>query len=126
MQADRVPHQFHGLAGAGERARDIVEVLERRDEAAQPPAGLLGLDAAEIVERNVALPLQARLGVPIGLAVADEIERVKRARHGVAPARRSAPERGRQAERDRATTSDAHSLSSVRSGASGFFMPTTW
>ena len=60
-------------------------------EPAQPGADLLGLHPPEVVERNVALALQPRLGVPVGLAVADEIERVRqrrgrrRAGHGHSP-----------------------------------------
>ena len=81
-------------------ARHIVEVLVAGNEAAEAPARLLGLHPAEVVQGNILLPLEAPLDVPVRLAVADEV--------------------------DRRPFGHAPSLSRDRSGASGFFMPTTW
>ena len=64
--------------------------------------GLGRLAAAIGVEGNVALSLQAALDVPVGFAVPDEVE-----------ATAGSAMRSGLVERD-------------KSGASGFFMPTTW
>ena len=68
-------------------------------DGGEAASDLLGLDAPEWVQRDVPLTLKARLGVPIRLAVADEIDR---------------------------PLQDEPSRSSAMSGAPGFFMPTTW
>jgi hypothetical protein len=44
----------------------------RIDDRSQLASSLGGLNAADLVQRDVALALQAALGVPVGLAVADE------------------------------------------------------
>ena len=54
-------------------------ILDERNGGFQLLARLFGLHPAEIVERHVALPLQPALGVPVGLAMADEIDGAARA-----------------------------------------------
>ena len=51
-----------------------------QDERAEPRADFFRLNAPKVVERHVALALQPRLHVPVGLAVADEVERVAQGR----------------------------------------------
>ena len=67
-------------------------------QSREPVSYLCRLQAAALVQRNVVLALKAPLGVPVGLAVTDEIEGPRQ---------------------------DDPSRSSEMSGASGFFMPTT-
>ena len=71
VEADRVAGDLRGLAGAPE-GRDEPGHGIGHDDVAQLAPGLGGLAAADLVQRNVALPLEAAFGVPIRLAMADE------------------------------------------------------
>src|ERR1039457_3354434 len=102
-KTERRARQFHGLAGARERARYIVEAggiaIVTREQVAQDFTAMAALRAAARIERDVAAALQAAGNVPVGLAVADVID--GRPRH----------------------CRDRH-YSTVKSGASGCLMPT--
>ena len=71
--------QFHGDAGAAKRARDIGQrrriALLLLQQFAQQLAGGDRLLAAFVVEGNILGALKAPGSVPIGLAVADVIDR---------------------------------------------------
>ena len=58
MKAEGRAQDLHGLAGAGHGARDIGEILHMGRERLEAAPRLLGLDAADVVERNVLLPLE--------------------------------------------------------------------
>src|SRR5262249_40870885 len=104
LEAEHGAHPLHGLECPAERARHIVEAggvtSAAREQIAQPLAAMGRRGATERIQRDIVLALQPALGVPIGLAVPDEIENWLR-----------------HAPRDQ-------SLTAVMSGASGCFMPT--
>src|SRR5262249_14102806 len=69
-------HDLHGLARPHQRTGDIVERRRRRTtHLCQHPAAGAGLASSRVVEGDVALALIALRPVPVGLAMADEIER---------------------------------------------------
>lgn len=75
-----------------------MELRKVGGEPAEPPADLFGLHSPASVQRNVLLALKARLRIPVGLTMPDEIDRAAQ---------------------------DEPSRSSEMSGAAGFFIPTT-
>ena len=84
-QFQTAAHQFHGRAGADQGAGDEVErglaAAVAREQIGEDDAGLGGLPAAEIVERNILRALQPAQRVPLGFAVANVVDR----RHGTKP-----------------------------------------
>ncbi len=76
--ADCGADEVHGLAGAAQRGDIPGEVrcdpTGAGQQGAEKPAIQRGLLAAVGVERDVLAALVAAFGVPVGLAVADEIE----------------------------------------------------
>ena len=91
-----------GLATNGSDASSRLVALE---QVGQNAAGMRGLLAAEIVERNILRALQPAFRIPLGFAVANVIDRG----HGLEIFRLFL----------------AQELLSEISGASGRFMPTT-
>lgn len=74
-QAHRPPHDFHCLARPTEWAAEEVVVAQIRKVGFQDLAVALSLRATPVVQRNVALTLVASGGIPVRLAMADDIKR---------------------------------------------------
>ncbi|CDX55454.1 hypothetical protein MPL3365_200057 [Mesorhizobium plurifarium] len=74
IESHSFAHELHRLARAPHRAGDKVETVALADELSQPSAVLHGLLAAKVVEVGVGLALQAVLGIPLGLAVARDVD----------------------------------------------------
>ncbi len=78
LESQRSTDQFHGDAGARQRAGDVIEIagrlLAQRQKLAQDFSAALRLRFAGRVQRRVGLTLQPAAGIPVGLAVADVIE----------------------------------------------------
>ena len=79
--ADRLGDDRSGLERADQRARhDEIDRAGRDD-----PRRRVGLRQPFRVERDVAVPLEAALDVPVGLPVAQERECARRDRHVCTP-----------------------------------------
>jgi len=78
-KAQHAAHDLHGFARAGERARYIVGRGDGGQQGTQRLSVALGLRAPARVHGDIGLALVAGFRIPLGLAVADEIDRYVRA-----------------------------------------------
>src|SRR5207302_11061484 len=82
VEAEPGPHELHGLSGAPEWTRDEVEpfwiAAVAIEQVAHDLAATRGLAAPDGIERDVVLTLQPAFRIPVGLAVAHEVENRRR------------------------------------------------
>ena len=109
LQTHGAAHDLHSLAGAQQGAGNVAPMGDAGEQRTQGFAVAPRLGAPGLVHGDVGLTLVARLRVPVGLAVANEVD-------GDAGAHRSDTLRSAQA---------SSALATVMSGASSFFMPCT-